>query len=272
MCPVITQTFSAIAFRCVDDSRIYTRTFHMSGVFVAWGKACLKVGDVRMARTKFEKCMDRNTHFESDRTPNLGTSEQTRRRFSKSSWNLDTVRGSKPTRDPPLLKDIIQILEPMIRTSNLKRTQYHEGSDRSQAMLIRNKLESLNALASRQMRDDGNVDLNRHGDEDTEMSNVFYDECVYYLNNYGSHLILCQFFVKYRDFDRVLRYICDNDLSADLFVEIYLMCLKMGRIEELHKAIINVDVTFKMWEVRKEICTYISIIVFEVFDCYICCE
>lgn len=235
---------------------------YISGVFVAWGKACLKVGNVQMARTKFEKCMDRSAHFERDKTSNLGTLEQSRHRFSKSSWNLDTLRGSKPSRDPPLLKDIIQILEPMIRTSNLKETQYYQRNDHSQAMLIVNKLESLNALASRNTRlqDNESVDQSRYGDDETEMRNVFYDECVYYLNNYGSHLILCQFFVKYGDFDRVLRYICDNDLNADLFIEIYLMCLKMGRIEELHKAMINIDVTFKMWEVCKEI--YVFILLF----------
>ncbi|KAL4709848.1 hypothetical protein ACJJTC_000335 [Scirpophaga incertulas] len=76
----------------------------------------------------------------------------------------------------------------------------------------------------------------------------FYKECIYYLNNYGSHVANIAFYLKHSSMKEVLMYCYDNLVDKDIFTEcVYMECLKKDRVDEMLKAMADIDSTLNMW-------------------------
>lgn len=226
------------------------------GIWAAWGKACLKVGYFDQARDKFFHCLDKITCEDFDDWVLLTykeTTEEGRREVieasplkkgkasnedEKASSHLKKNEFSKcrPTKDPPLLTEILQILENL--SVHRIRTQ-HAILQSEAAQEILQTLNSLKAVSQNQFNVKHLIPANQ---------TVYYQESLYYLLTYGSYSSILEFFLRYKEFDKCLVYILENDLEHDLFLNrVYLYCLKNGDTEKLHDAMKTRDPTLLVW-------------------------
>ena len=78
----------------------------------------------------------------------------------------------------------------------------------------------------------------------------FYKECVFYLTNYGSHTANIAFYMKHSNLSEVIRYCYDNLVDKETFTEsVYMECLKKDKVNDLLKAMSDIDSTLDMWAV-----------------------
>lgn len=78
----------------------------------------------------------------------------------------------------------------------------------------------------------------------------FFKECVYYLNNYGSHTANIAFYMKHSNLTEVISYCYDNAVDKETFTDaVYMECLKKDRVNDMLKAMSEMDSTLEMWSV-----------------------
>nr|XP_012226480.1 PREDICTED: uncharacterized protein LOC105674602 [Linepithema humile] len=221
------------------------------GVWAAWGKACLKVGYLDQAREKFHHCLDKIVENEDfgdwvvlskESMSPIKTKEihlDEKRRASEASGHSKRNEHLKcrPLKDPPLLTEILQILDNL--SVHRFRTQYPSQSKPDAAQEILQTLNSLKAVSQNQFNAKYLIPANQ---------TVYYQENLYYLLTYGSHSSILQFFLKHVEFDKCLAYVLENDLECDLFLNgVYLYCLKNGDTERLHDAMKAKDSALLIW-------------------------
>lgn len=243
-----------------------------------WGKSCLKAGSLQLAREKLQRCFEKTGHYDNlseysiscDSIDNFSRS----RNFSKAS-NLSALSETKPTKNPPLLNEIIQILESNTRAidseiikendkeklsgSCLTLNQSFTYNQSESAICILNKLKNLESISSKYYYQPVECDSKSHSTR-PPIHNVFFNECVYYLSRYGSHLGLLEFYIKHGDINLALNYIIENNLGTDVFIEIYMKCLKDGIIGILQENISLIDSTLDLWKVSNSIILFIIVL------------
>ncbi|KAI4468931.1 zinc finger fyve domain-containing protein 26 [Holotrichia oblita] len=250
-----------------------------AGVFAKWGKSYLKAGNLQMARLKFHMCFEKCAQFETPDYSNFHESHSSLRGSNRSlhQSKLSLNSSFKPSKSPLLLNEIIQILESKTERVNIKvlkslssaKPLYDSTSSlqsnpasstiRSEdSVSIISKLQSLNAIANGNFLQPDNC-----GDFDKingpHLENIYYEECIYYLEKYGSHLSLCQFYIRHNDFRQTLEYIIENEVNTEIFIEIYMTCLKDGRIDHLQEIIFAMDPTLDIWKnYIRHICIYLE--------------
>ncbi|GJQ76679.1 hypothetical protein Trydic_g15535 [Trypoxylus dichotomus] len=234
-----------------------------AGVFARWGKSFLHAGNLQLARLKFHMCFEKCSQYEAPDYSNLYESVSSIRSGSRSlhQSRLSLNISVKPLKNPLLLNEIIQILEMKTEKINMKvlknlpstKTLYDSTSSlqsnpstsvrTEDSVSIINKLQSLNAIAN------GNYLLHDiNGDFDKidgpHLENIYYDECIYYLEKYGSHQSLCQFYVRHNDFRQALGYIIGYE---------------DGRINRLQETMLDFDPTLDTWKnYIRHICIYLE--------------
>ncbi|XP_020279494.1 uncharacterized protein LOC109852609 isoform X2 [Pseudomyrmex gracilis] len=233
------------------------------GVWAAWGKACLKVGYLDQAREKFHHCLDKMVYEDVDdwvvlsysREPieknNIeSTTETTTSSVTKRKKTLDERKSEsdghskrseysrcRPLKDPPLLTEILQILDNL--SIHRFRAQNSSQSRSDAAQEILQTLNSLKAVTQNQFNVKHMIPTNQ---------TIYYQESLYYLSTYGSSSSILQFFLKHKEFDKCMAYILENDLECELFLNaVYLHCLKNGDIERLHDAMKAKDPSLLAW-------------------------
>lgn len=202
-----------------------------TGVWAAWGKACLRAGCWKEAREKFSHCLE------------------------KVSVGLDTPR---PPRSPPLLNEIIQILEEGAYT--VDRTVLCQANKvqasravpvsvlSSPALTVLHTLSSLNEIT--------------HGNYPQalpplnavvigpKLDPVFYEECQYYLLSYGSHATIISFYLSHDDLFAALKHVLVQKVDPELFLEtIYIPCLRQGLTSNFLQELSTIDPTLEVWKV-----------------------
>ncbi|XP_024936036.1 zinc finger FYVE domain-containing protein 26 homolog isoform X2 [Cephus cinctus] len=232
------------------------------GVWAAWGKACLKVGCFEQARDKFTHCLDKVLYEGNDEwiflpCPSeisgesndnvVSTSKQPKapdgKLESEAKNNLKIqkkheILRNRPAKDPPLLSEILQILENLnlydqsgIHDTRAKSTVAHE---------VLSTLNSLTALSQGQCNVSHSTSITK---------NIYYQESLYYLLMYGSHLSIMEFFVKHNEFEKCLAYTLENDIDPDLFFNgVYIRCLKNGCVERLYESMRAKDASLLLWK------------------------
>lgn len=210
-----------------------------------------------------QRCFDKTSHFE--------TSGELDESFGSGRWKLQsrlsilslgTEKG--PAKDPPLLEEIIKILESNTTPINSEIVVKLEDHCRSlsasasslnfsssppseMAFCILSKLRNLGSIVEGKnpILEERNTNTNV-----PHMEPLFYDECVYYLQRYGTRISMLRFYIKHCQFDSALNHIVDLRLSPEIFTEIYLTCLKEGVVDVFHEHLLKIDPTFNVWQVR----------------------
>ncbi|KOC64689.1 Zinc finger FYVE domain-containing protein 26 [Habropoda laboriosa] len=185
------------------------------GVWVAWGKTWLKMRYFEEARDKFSHCLDKIQD------------ELKKTEFSKN----------RPLKDPPLLTEILQILDNLNVYKQYVQYSHQYKCNASQEIL--SNFGSFKIINQKPL----------YKNTSATMQNVYYQESLYYLLAYGSYNSILEFFLTHEEFDKCLTFTLENDLEPDLFFNtIYLYCLKNGCIEKLHEAMMNKDSSLLIWK------------------------
>ncbi|XP_011502694.1 PREDICTED: zinc finger FYVE domain-containing protein 26 [Ceratosolen solmsi marchali] len=226
------------------------------GVWAAWGKACLKVGYLDRARTKFSHCLEKVLYENFDDwvllsypdTDCVGKSHEDLLEIQKQR-KLEIIKNDSPNRkrqpvrnrpikDPPLLLEILQILENQSQlNSDQSLSTPQLKSNVAQEILI--TLNSLKTISQGQCSFVRN--WNSHS--------IYYEENLYYLLTYGSFNSILEFFVKHEEFNKCLTFILENNIEPELFFNsVYLRCLNMGNIAKLFAALKADDASLLTWK------------------------
>ncbi|VEN53692.1 unnamed protein product, partial [Callosobruchus maculatus] len=236
-----------------------------SGIFATWGKSCLKAGCLQLAREKFQRCLDRNIYSENLETATCeeSTSNSVLKSRTMSRLSLLSICDCKPAKNPILLDEIINILESNMQNidkeiieradqqklsgsvSTLNQS-FNLSAQPDVAICILNKLKNLKSISAGQYCQPEHIketNLNT-----PVMDKIFFDECVYYLTRYGSHLSLMEFYLRHGYFEKVLNYVLETQLSADIFIEIYMKCLKDGVINTFQEHMSIIDSSLEVWK------------------------
>lgn len=212
-----------------------------------------------MARDIFQRCWDKSGCNESMSDLSIASDDSIRKSISISKSPIQMGFETKTPKNPTLLKEIINILE-----SNMKLLRpYSKGTvqkqlagsmftlnnpDSDNAVYILNKMKNLKKLT------DGNYNETEETPQLQSFSrkpssNIFYNECIFYLGKYGTHMNLLDFLVKNGNVYEALKYIVENQLHTDIFIQVYLKCLKDGLIGILQGYILTIDSSFEIWKV-----------------------
>ncbi|XP_063539448.1 zinc finger FYVE domain-containing protein 26 homolog [Cydia strobilella] len=266
-----------------------------NSVLAAWGKACLKAGCFKQAREKFAHCFKNtvNVYLEVAEDCEYGreASEQFLnrrlqglRQSERTSSVSSTQSEGRPRANPPLLNEIISMLEDMnypvnqhilnkaetMKSTNEKLTSQNASKKRIQvtepALNIMHTLASVKKIKQGDYSDFQTATvqlkkslaqglLRRNNNHEPKVDHLvkkldpfFYKECVYYLTNYGSHVANIAFYMKYKNMSEVLTYCYDNLVDKETFTEsVYMECLKKDKVNELLKAMSDVDSTLDLW-------------------------
>ncbi|XP_044264148.1 zinc finger FYVE domain-containing protein 26 [Tribolium madens] len=253
-----------------------------TGVFAAWGKSCLKAGSLLLAREKFQRCLDKNSQYEtssnlsrlSELNSSLDSLTFPRSRISSRVSSGSFTSESKPLKDPPLLYEIIQILETKTRTINPKVVEKAQsvkisGSVTSlnqlpytvhidTALSIVNRVKNLKEIASGNYSLTGSKKFNCCTSRPT-IDPIFYDECIYYLGKYGTHLSLLEFYIRHGEIHTALIYILECHLPSETFIEVYMKCLKDGMVAILQEHMSRIDSSLELWKDHlKNLCRHLE--------------
>ncbi|OAD56884.1 Zinc finger FYVE domain-containing protein 26 like protein [Eufriesea mexicana] len=228
----------------------------MQGVWATWGKACLKMGYFDQARDKFFHCFDKIQYENFDdwvilsHPKDLEISSKREIQYVINNMNkvkeieIDELSSRKaeflknrPLKDPPLLTEILQILDNLSIYKQYIQHSHQYKSSTSEEIL--NNFGSFNITNRKQLNVKNTSVITK---------NIYYHESIYYLLTYGSCNSIIEFFLKHEEFDQCLAFTLENNLDLDLFFNaIYLYCLRNGSIEKLHEAIINKDSNLLIW-------------------------
>ena len=242
------------------------------GVFAAWGKSCLKAGSLVLAREKFQRCLDKTGHYESTSDQaSLSDFDESheslnRGRYISRTSNMSSVSDTKPVKNPPILNEIIYILESktlpvdsdvikdiedqQLSNSTLTLNQsFGKSSQAGAAISILSKLKNLKNISNGNYCQSTERYKLKSYSSRPSIDYLFYDECIYYLTKYGTHSSLLDFYVKHGDISRALNYIVDNQLNTDPFIDVYMKCLKDGVINILQENMAKIDSTLEVWKV-----------------------
>lgn len=234
-------------------------------VFASWGKSCLRAGNFRQAREKLQYCFEQ---VSADVTTEYNFASNDNIEVHQNVFYPNSIRENKPLKDSPLLTEIIQILE-SLSTSLLSDKVIQEYKKNTfpcsysssnipnniTCLIIQNKIKNIDNLCNGIYYNKSKHTETRSNSEYEEKNTkprfepVLYEECLHYLFSYGSHLSLLKFYIKYGEFSNALNYIINKSLSSDIFVEIYMVCLKNGTFISLQEQMSHIDPSLNVWKV-----------------------
>lgn len=145
-------------------------------------------------------------------------------------------------------KKKIQLTEPALNImhmlASVKKIRQGDYSD-FQTATIQPKKSLAQELLRRNNHNEPKVD---HSNK--KLDPFFYKECVYYLSNYGSHVANIMFYMKHSNLREVIRYCYENAVEKETFTDsVYMECLKKNKVNDLLKAMSDMDSTLEMWSV-----------------------
>lgn len=174
----------------------------------------------------------------------------------------------RPARSPPLLEEILKIIESTLISSPQPETL-------ARASIIRNSNSSLNSIRSKrketvvlhepatnitntlsnlkQIARGNYTELKSPNSKNRStkktLSRIF-EESIHYILTYGSHADIINFFIqKYDDLPSALKYFILQNVEAEIFIQhIYLKFLKTGKVPELIVQLFDIDDSLLIWK------------------------
>lgn len=182
----------------------------------------------------------------------------------------------RPAKSPPLLDEIMQILEltchshqpeVIARASIIKDSNTSLASNRSkkreQFSLHEPALNVMHTLLTLRNVTRGVYAGSRNGKNAANKltkSTRFYDECLYYLTRYGSHNNILTFLIRNEQLVTALKYFLHQNVDADSFINVvFLPFLRGGKVDVIIKQLMHMDETLLVWkEVIIKTCCYLE--------------
>ncbi|XP_055625095.1 zinc finger FYVE domain-containing protein 26 homolog isoform X2 [Toxorhynchites rutilus septentrionalis] len=258
--------------------------FATSGVMAAWGTTSLRAGCYETAREKFSHCLQKLS-TDADNSTILNCIESPETKLASYSTAIPIKR---PTKSPPLLLEIISILESTAQAQPpevIARASLIKSSNTSLSSIIRKKskeniplhepaLNVLNTLSSlkhitkgnftdflpekraARIRDPAASATTATGSAadylhalDCIMSTRFFEESMYYLLTYGAHQDITNFLTKHRQILPAMKYSLMQQVDPEVFLQtIVLPYLRNGRLETIIQLMSGMDETLLSWK------------------------
>ncbi|KAG9480868.1 hypothetical protein GDO78_010245 [Eleutherodactylus coqui] len=174
-----------------------------SGVWHAWGMACLKSDNLPGAREKFSRCIK-----------------------APLDMNQKNI-GSK------LLEDVVQHLESAAKPILLVRDDEYFAT-------LKELEVSLKARCLwYEMMPEGRI-----------QNNTYYQECLYYLHTYGTHLGIIQFYMRHDLMRDALLHLLNKECPGDIFIEgIFVPSYESGKLQTLETMLEAIDSSLESWSI-----------------------
>ncbi|XP_077113084.1 zinc finger FYVE domain-containing protein 26 isoform X2 [Ranitomeya variabilis] len=172
-----------------------------SGVWHAWGMACLKSDNLSGAREKFSRCI---------KAP-----------FDLNQKNI----GSK------LLEDIVQHLESAAKPILLVKDDEYFATLKELEVTLKARCLWY------EMMPEGKI-----------QNNAYYQECLYYLHTYGTHLGIIQFYMRHDLMRDALLHLLNKECPGDIFIEgIFVSSYESGKLQTLETMLESIDSSLESW-------------------------
>lgn len=160
--------------------------------------------------------------------------------LQSTNEKLSTMNTSK--KKISLTEPALNIMHTLASVKKIKQGDYSDFQTAT--------VQPKKTLAQGLLRRNNNHQEPKVDHQKKKLDPFFYKECVYYLSNYGSHVANIMFYMKHSNMNEVIRYCYDNMVDKETFTEsVYMECLKMGKVNDLLKAMSDMDSTFEMWSV-----------------------
>ncbi|XP_071447606.1 uncharacterized protein [Hetaerina americana] len=193
-----------------------------AAIWAAWGKACLKVGGWKRARSLFARCLQPS--------PSLGTSAAT----------------------SSLLVEILQILE---ESSMVLPVPLEDPPSRTLQQPYPLVLESLSCLdaLSKGIILLPSLRTSRTGGDPVwsspPLSEEVREECLYYLRTYGSDAMVLDFHLRHGEMKEALLHFLNMRMNPEVFLDdVYLRCFRKGWVMQLEAEMKAVDPSLEHWK------------------------
>ncbi|XP_049626488.1 zinc finger FYVE domain-containing protein 26 [Suncus etruscus] len=80
------------------------------------------------------------------------------------------------------------------------------------------------------------------------MNNTYYQECLFYLHTYSTHLAIISFYVRHNCLREALLHLLNKESPPDVFIEgIFQPCYKSGKLHVLENLLESIDPTLESW-------------------------
>ncbi|KAJ6250739.1 zinc finger fyve domain protein [Anaeramoeba flamelloides] len=243
-------------------------------VWEYWGLKLLKLGKYQEAREKFKHCLisynTNNTNSNKNTTNNKNKNMNTNKNQSNLLMNSNQKTNKVNLRIPfspqqfkrdqgqnqKLLSEIIVILEsrpPLdleaIRQINKQMINYLKNNNSSNSSSGGGNINNKNNTEQFQFQTIGrNLTIER------------FDECIYYINTYGTDQNYLTFLTKHGRLVDAIEYIINNDLNLNYLIKIVLQhCLTHASIPKMLRAFRKIDPTLiKIEKQLMEICKFLN--------------
>lgn len=172
-----------------------------SGVWHAWGMACLKSDNLPGAREKFSRCI-------------------------KAPLDLNQRNiGSK------LLEDVVQHLESAAKPILLVKDDEYFATLKELEVTLKARCLWY------EMMPEGKI-----------QNNTYYQECLYYLHTYGTHLGIIQFYMRHDLMRDALVHLLNKECPGEVFIEgIFVPSYESGKLQTLETMLESLDSTLESW-------------------------
>ncbi|XP_055923845.1 zinc finger FYVE domain-containing protein 26 homolog [Eupeodes corollae] len=240
--------------------------FPTAGVMAAHGLACLRAGSFETAKEKLSHCMTKHSSEQENSAIIKIISNDAE--FVDLNKKIDIPTIKRPNRSPPLLQEVLKIIESIpcskLQPETLARASIIRNSNTSLASLVSKRRETiplheapiniLNTLASLKQLSKGqyseNANLNSLDNKRhiLRQSRIF-EESLHYVITYGSHSDIVDFFIRHQELSTALKYFIIQGQDVDLFIHhIFLGFLRTGSIGELIQSMTDIDEHLGVWK------------------------
>ncbi|XP_055989836.1 zinc finger FYVE domain-containing protein 26 [Sorex fumeus] len=80
------------------------------------------------------------------------------------------------------------------------------------------------------------------------MNNTYYQECLFYLHTYSTHLAIISFYVRHSCLREALLHLLNKESPPDVFIEgIFQPCYKSGKLHILENLLESIDPSLESW-------------------------
>lgn len=150
---------------------------------------------------------------------------------------MNTSRKKIPIAEPAL-----NIMHTLASVKKIKQGDYSDFQTAT--------IQPKKSLAQGLLRRNNNHNELKIDHTNKRLDPFFYKQCVYYLSNYGSHVANIAFYMKHSNMTEVIKYCYDNLVDKETFTDaVYMECLKKDKVNDLLKAMSDLDGTLEMWSV-----------------------
>lgn len=242
--------------------------FPTVGVMASWGIVCLKAGCFMTAREKFAHCFKLVEPCSKVQETLISFILSDETITSKQLQEWEQIK--RPTQTPGLLNEILNILEnsyhqtsTQTTPSNAKNAKHGKEllDPNEPAFNIASRLKNLknitqnifeDVVAERKMfRETRTLPKDAKGFiyKNQIITSKLFDESLFYLNSYATHVDIIDYLIKHHQIVSALRYVLIQKIDTEIFIQrIYYPCLKQNDVDIIFDYMLDLDETLIVWK------------------------